>query len=53
MSWRRRGGQSIDISNPRPARIDDEARLDAALSPALVELDRIAVSDRRDGDDSA
>src|SRR4029450_7779120 len=46
MGWRRGGGQSIDISDPRATRIDDEARLDAALSPALVELDCISIVER-------
>ena len=42
--WRRRGFRhGVDGSDPRPARIDDEARLDADLTPPLVELDSIAV----------
>src|SRR5215475_9408676 len=45
--------QSLDLSDPWAARVDDEARLDAALRPLLVELDCISISERRNGCDGA
>ena len=38
----------VDAGHPRTGRVDDEARLDAAFWPALVELDRIAIGERGD-----
>src|SRR5262249_2427182 len=45
--------QSLDLSDPWAARVDDEARLDGALCPVLVELDCIPISERRNGCDGA
>jgi hypothetical protein len=38
----------IDFRHERPSGIDDETRVDAALHPALVHLDRITVGERLD-----
>ena len=46
--WRD-AAHGVDARNKRAGGIDDEARIDTALRPTLVELDRIAVGQRLDG----
>ena len=46
---RRDAAHGVDGGNEGARGIDDEARIDTALRPALVELDRIAVGERLDG----
>ena len=45
---RRDAAQGVDRGDEGAGGIDDEARIAPALSPALVELDRIAVGERLD-----